>query len=289
MDALIIGGGPAGASCAVWLAKLGFDVAVVDARPNVGGLLNDSPFVNGWIATQPGVTGPDLAEQMGLSLAAIGVPLMLGCRVTNVEAGGRSFSTTFEMHTGKLRTETSRLVVLATGVRPRSGGLGSAPKLLFGPGRHVHDADFAGKTVAILGSGDNAFENYDFVRSRGADTVHIYARSPARAGRFFRERVPEAGVRIGPYEVDEDKATVDGSPYDLILVMYGWEPTPLPGLSPELDEQGYVKTHPETCETSISGVYAIGEMTRRAHPSVVTAMADGVVAAKAIQRVLEGG
>jgi thioredoxin reductase len=71
--------------------------------------------------------------------------------------------------------------------------------------------------------------------------------------------------------------------------MYGWEPVPVfsAELALDQDDRGFLTVAGPTCETSVSGVYAIGEVAARSHPSVVTAMADGVVAAKAIQRRIE--
>jgi thioredoxin reductase len=70
--------------------------------------------------------------------------------------------------------------------------------------------------------------------------------------------------------------------------MYGWEPRQLPdGVEPERDAHGFVRVEPSTCETTCAGIFAVGEVTRRGHPCVTTATADGVVAAKAIQQRIE--
>ena len=94
------------------------------------------------------------------------------------------------------------------------------------------------------------------------------------------------GVRIGPYRVDPAARSVDGRRYDLILVFYGWEPQA--GFADSLqlarDARGYIRTDFATAETSVPDIYAVGEVANRMHPCVVTSLADGVVAAKAIQR-----
>src|SRR5262245_10572647 len=116
LDALIVGAGPAGASCALWLARLGFNPMLADARPTVGGLLNDSPFRNDWIVTQPGVTGPDLAEGIGLALAATGVPVMLGCTARAVTPTDAGFEVAFDLPGGAQKAIAARCLVIATGV-----------------------------------------------------------------------------------------------------------------------------------------------------------------------------
>jgi len=145
--------------------------------------------------------------------------------------------------------------------------------------------DYSGLSVAVLGGGDNAFENYVYVRNRGAREVHLYARS-VRAQQQWVMRAGAQGVRVGPYQVDPAARSVDGRRYDLILVFYGWEPQAdfADSLKLARDERGYIRTDFATAQTSLPDIYAIGEVANRMHPCVVTSMADGVVAAKAIQR-----
>ena len=93
---------------------------------------------------------------------------------------------------------------------------------------------------------------------------------------------------MGQYEIQTDHNTVAGRSYDQIVVLYGWEPH-LPyvqSLGLARDSRGFVLTDPD-CQTSVPGMYAIGEVAQRMHPCCITSMADGAVAAKAIQRTLE--
>ena len=75
-DSVIVGGGPAGASCALWLA-LGLSPLLVEASERLGGLGNDNPFADDWIAVLPGVTGQQVAANIDASVRAAGVPLRL--------------------------------------------------------------------------------------------------------------------------------------------------------------------------------------------------------------------
>jgi thioredoxin reductase len=142
--------------------------------------------------------------------------------------------------------------------------------------------------VAVLGGGDNAFENYAYVRNRGAREVHLYART-VRARPQLVTAVDKSGLSVGEYTVDPVARTVDGKRYDLILLFYGWEPQAgfADALHLRRDARGYIMTDAATAQASAPGVYAIGEVANRMHPCVVTSMADGVVAAKAIQAELE--
>jgi thioredoxin reductase len=199
-----------------------------------------------------------------------------GAFVTRMQSGPR------------YREAVSKKVVLASGVRASSGGLRAATRILIGPGSDVAATDFAGLKVAILGGGDNAAENYEYVKAHGAAVVHVYARTlQARAG--LLGKLDPADVHLGDYRVDEKPRRVNGSQYDLLLVLYGWAPNIeyAAALGIATDTQGHVVTDPKTGEATVRGVFAAGELTGRMHPCCVTAMADGVVVAKAIQRQLE--
>ena len=92
-------------------------------------------------------------------------------------------------------------------------------------------------------------------------------------------------MHIGPYLVDPTTKTVNGSAYDLLIVLYGWEAQAnfATHLALEHNAKGFIATEHDTAQTSQVGVYAIGEVAQRMHPCIVTAFADGVVAAKAIE------
>jgi len=294
-DAIIVGAGPAGVSCAVWLARLGFAPALVDAADAVGGLCRNNPFEDTWNVSLPGVTGDQVAQNLARSLQMAGVTPFLQWPVRAVlpQDGGGFL---VQGQTGKPVLE-SRFVVLASGVlarglsgyRPLSDDPGEPwPGVLVGPGQRIASQDFAGQRVAVLGGGDNAFENALFALDRGAQSVKVFART-VRAQQQFVNRLPAGALVNGSCQVDPVLRRVNDSEFDLILVLYGWEPNV--GFAQNLNLQrtprGYVSTQFDTAETSCPGVFAVGEVASRQHPCVVTAMADGVTAAKAIQSRLE--
>lgn len=291
-DAIIVGGGPAGASCAIWLARLGLAPVLVDASPRLGGLENDNPFHDDWIAVLPGVTGQQVAANIAQSVAAARVPVWAGHRVSKAERGASGFDLALEGPQGASAALSGMFLVIASGVRAR-GLPGAAPYrqwpgVLVGPGSAIVEQDYTGLSVAVLGGGDNSFENYAYVRTRDARRVHLYSRT-VRARPQLVAAAATADLHVGDYVVDPGARSVNGQVYDLILVFYGWEPQAAfaDGLRLERDARGYIVTDFATARTSAEGVYAIGEVANRMHPCVVTSMADGVVAAKAIQAALE--
>ena len=296
-DAIVVGAGPAGASCAVWLRHLGLDPLLVEATDRIGGLAARNPFADIWTLTSPGQTGIEVAKQMARQVQAAGIDTWLDTRVLSVARATHGFDVqvqrgAHESQTDDAQTISAKTLVLATGVRPQPlpGHDGrDYPSVIVGPGEQVMATDFTGARVALLGGGDNAFENYEFVKSRGAISAHVYART-VRAQKQFVNRVPTSDLTIGTPLVDPQARTVNGQPYDWILVLYGWQPNIgfLQHLPLALDARGFVQTDVQTAQASVDGVYAIGELAQRMHPCVPTAMADGVVAAKAIEKLLTG-
>src|SRR5690606_12441397 len=265
-DAIIIGAGAGGVSCALWLARLGLTPLLIEAGARVGGLCLAHPLADDW---NPSLVGNKGAEAVG---------------------GG------FAVTTREGDVLHGRHLVLATGARARSLPEAAPaqdrarpfPGVLVGPGDHIVAQNFAGRRVAVLGGGDNGFENALYAMDHGAAQVHVYARS-VRTLRQFVRRVPAGQVMLGDYTVDPHARVVNGRAYDLVLVFYGWEPCVgfAEGLGLARSERGFIQTDMATAQTSCQGVYAVGEVAQRFHPCVVTAMADGVTAAKAIQARIE--
>ena len=286
-DAVIVGAGPAGVSCAVWLSRLGFNPILVDAAHEVGGLCRINPFMDDWNASLPGVNGLQVARNLAESVAQSSVVLRLGWPVQTAQVSKPGFQVSGPDN----ETLHGRFLVLATGVKARGlNQVTSNPLVLVGPGQHVAGFDFANKRVAVLGGGDNAFENALFAFEKGASGVQVYART-VRAQQQFVQQLPVGCLATGDYTVDPDRCTVNGQPYDAILVMYGWTPNAdfAADLGLARTQRGFISIDFEPAQTRRDGVYAVGEVASRQHPCVVTALADGVTAAKAIQARLETG
>lgn len=284
-DAMIIGAGPAGCSCALWLKMLGFKSVLMDKNDRCGGLQLLSPYSNDWIASSVGQKGVDVAEALHENMLAHGIPMMLGVKAMGARVGASGVEV--DLDNGK--QVSAKVLVMALGVQPKTAGLASRLGLLVGPGKAIASTDFGGAKVAILGGGDSAFENYRFAKERGAASVAIFARS-IKARQEMLSGTPPSDVIIGAYELDEKKNTVNEEKFDHILVLYGYEVPQehLLGLSLAMRPDGLVSTD-SNAQTSMKSVYAIGEIAGRMHPCCITSMADGVIAAKAIQRALEAG
>ncbi len=293
-DAGIVGAGPAGASCAVWLSLLGYKPVVLDKASVVGGLSALNPFQDVWNVTAPDLTGEEVSLQIQKSLEAAKVPVLLKQTVTNIQRVEHAESEfpLFKVFFGENNALMGKNVVLASGVkhkRPPQMPAGKYyPEILLGPGKHVYMHDFIMKKVAVLGGGDNALENAVYALDRGVKQIDIFART-LRAQKKWLSIINPEHLHIGDYNFNPEEMTVNGEHYDTVMVFYGYEPQldGIASLNLALMETGHIWTDQRTAQTSVPGIYAIGEVANRMHPCVVTSMADGVVAAKAIQASLE--
>ena len=109
-----------------------------------------------------------------------------------------------------------------------------------------------GLHVAVLGGGDNAFENALYVAGRGAASVRVYARHVRAQQQFVRRLAPQQ-VAVGPYHVDPASLSVDGQAYDMLLVFYGWEPCVdfTDGLDLRHTPAGFIATDAATAHDTI--------------------------------------
>ena len=282
-DSIIVGAGFAGSSCALWLKQLGYTPVLIDKQIQCGGLQLSNPYTNTWIASSFNVQGKDVANAMHENMTQHQVTMLLGQEA--LESAFIKGGVNVDLADGSCIA--GKFLVLAGGVIHKTGGFINQVGITVGSGSSVENINFSGARVAILGGGDSAFENYLIAKDRGATSVVIFARS-LKARASMLDKVSPDDVVVGEYDVDSGTHSVNGVPFDQILVLYGYEASKksLLGIDLTMRPDGFVSTN-EDCLTSHPLVYAIGEITRRSHPCCITSMADGVVAAKAIQRRLE--
>ena len=295
-DLLVVGGGPAGAACALWAHQLGLRVLLLEAGPSVGGLQLRSPYANRWLPGQLGQTGQDVAA---------GVPHVLGFKVDSIR---RSRDPDWELSgqgaSGRHGTHRARCVVIASGSTPRRGDFVESEHVGIGPGISMERLAVRDQRVAILGGGDNAFDQAVFALRRGARSVDIFCRRPPHAQAILRRAVPADCVHVGPFVADQARSelprgrgeggsprgpqveagpvSVNGRPYDVLGVQFGFEAR-IPGELRLPLRDGYVDVDRCGAVAGFPGLFAAGEVTNYWHPCVTTAYAHGVQVAKSIQ------
>lgn len=286
-DVLIIGGGPAGCSCALWLKHLGLKPLIVEKSDRLGGLQNFSPYPNVWILGKNYTNGGAFAREVGKQISGEKIEVKFKGEISSFK-----FSSKEKLfHVGLKKSKsfsqvTASYIVLATGVVPEKGGFEASENILIGPGAHIEKPQFRNKSVAILGGGDNAFENYQFIKKQKPKSIKIFARH-VRAQFPFVTQIKKGDLVVGSYSVDKETRKVNGKPFDFLVVMYGWcGVNALENYVSLKSADSYIATD-NYRRTSQDRIYAVGELTQSAHPCCVTAMADGIIAAKDIQKRID--
>jgi len=301
LDLIIVGAGPAGL-CAAMYAGRGMLKAVVLERGVPGGeLLNTE-----WIDDYPGfehVLGRDLAQKMADHAVRFGADI----RQENVEGISRRPDGTFEVATTQGTTYEAPAVILTAGGTPHKLEVPGEAEYA---GRGVSycavcdGAFFKGETIAVVGGGDAAVEEADYLTRYAKKVYVIHRRDELRASRILQERLfanPKiemiwnkrvTELKGGPSGLQsiELEDTVDGGRSSLAatgcFIFIGFRPNT--GLIREHfrhDAAGYVLTD-ERMMTSIPGLFAAGDLRVQLTRQITTAVGDATTAAIAVEKYL---
>ena len=296
-DIIVVGGGPAGLTAALYAARAGKSVLVLE-KTAPGGQIIDSPLVENYPGL-PGVSGADFALGLSAQVERLGVETV-SAEVTGlrpVEAG-------YAAETGRGAYE-GRALVLAVGSHHRRLGLEGEEELVGRGVSYCAVCDgpvYKGKSVAVVGGGNTALQDALFLSDLCESVTIIHRRDQfrgeARLVEKLRQRpnirplmgwAPEellreggrlSGLRLKYLETGEERALgVDGA-----FIAVGQQPgtDPFAG-QVELDEGGYVIAG-EDCRTNLPGVFAAGDCRAKEVRQLTTAAADGAVAALAACR-----
>lgn len=290
-DMVIIGGGPGGYSAALYAARAGLDVVVLE-KLSAGGQMALTHQVDNYPGFSEGIDGFTLGMQMQEGAERF------GAKTEYVEVES------VDLLVDPKRIETSdgtfygKTVVYAAGAGPRELGLPEEKELI---GRGVNycaacDGMFyKGKTVVIVGGGNSAVADALILSRVAGKVILVHRRDSLRAEKVYDKALKEAanlefrwnstvsrlihdqkvtGVRLRDVNSGEEtEISCDG-----VFVSIGRKPnTALLAGQVNLDHQGYVEAG-ESCRTNIPGVFAVGDVRTKALRQIVTAAADGAVA-----------
>ena len=298
-DMIIVGGGPAGYTAALYAARAGLDTILVE-KMSPGGQMALTGDIDNYPGFAEGIDGFTLGMQMQQGAERFGAITEYD-EIVSVDLSGeiKRLMTPDRVLLGKT-------VVISTGANPRKLGLKEEDELL---GRGVHycahcDGRFyKGKTVVVVGGGNSAAQDALYL-SRLAEKVYVvHRRDSLRATRIYHQPLMDAEniefVWNSAVEsiVAEDRPSsiivsdlISGEKREIacdgVFVSIGREPvTDFLGDSLSLDSAGYIIAD-ESCETAIPGVYAVGDVRTKLLRQVVTAAADGAVAAHMAEEYL---
>ena len=291
-DMVIIGGGPGGYTAALYAARAGMKVVVLE-KFSPGGQMALTTQIDNYPGFPDGVDGFELADNMRRQAERFGAVTAYG-EVLSLEPEGawkRLDTTEGEFF--------ARTVVFSTGAAPRELRLPYEKELT---GRGVHycahcDGMFyRGKTVVVAGGGNSAAADALLLSRVAKKVILVHRRDTLRATKIYHEPLMRAenvefrwnsqiteliqdgkltGLRLKNVQTGEEEVI----PLDGLFVSIGR--TPASALAEgklELDKAGYIVAD-ESTRTSVPGVFAVGDVRTKALRQVVTAVADGAVAA----------
>jgi thioredoxin reductase (NADPH) len=302
-DVIIIGGGPAGYTAALYTARANLSPLVIEGF-NWGGQLMITSDVENYPGYADGVLGPTMMADFRRQAERFGAEFVAD-DVTRVDFSERPF----RVYVGDEEHRADAIIV-ATGASARQLGLPSEQTL---QGRGVSycatcdGAFFREKVVAVVGGGDSAMEEATFLTRFASRVVIIHRREEFRASPIMVDRARENqkiefvlnavveevlgegeghvnGLRLRDTETGETREIqADG-----LFVAVGHDPNTALFLDwLDHDEQGYLVTEPRSTWTNIPGVFAAGDVQDHTYRQAVTAAGSGTMAALDAQRWLE--
>ncbi|MEW6065902.1 thioredoxin reductase [Desulforamulus profundi] len=298
-ELVIIGGGPAGYAAGLYAARADIN-AVLFERGMPGGQAASTEWIENYPGFPGGIGGLDLALKMDEQARSFGLEIV-NADVEKLERQGD----VFVVHTGQEPIKT-KAVILATGAKPQFLGVEGESKF---HGRGVSycatcdGAFFRDKTVAVVGGGDAAVEEALFLTKFAGKVYIIHRRSELRATKLIQKRAmanPKIDFLwysvvdrvLGEDKVDavriKDVRTgeMKDVPVDGVFVYVGTRAnSDLVKDLVESDARGYIIAN-EKMETGIPGLYVAGDIRQKPLRQVVTAVADGAVAAMEVEKYL---
>ena len=298
-DVVIIGGGPGGYSAALYCARSGMSVLVLE-KLSPGGQMATTGQVDNYPGFEDGIDGFELGEKMKKGADRFGAETAFDEVIrVDLKAEPKKITTTG----GELLTKT---VVIATGASPRELGLPEEKKLR---GRGVaycavcDGMRYKDKTVVVSGGGNSAAEDALFLAKICQKVYLVHRRDALRASMVYQNALKDSpveflwnsrieeilhekkvtGVRLADVKTGEEREIA----CDGVFVAIGRVPdTAVFEGQVERNEQGYIIAD-ETTRTNVPGVFAVGDVRTKPLRQIVTAASDGAVASKFIEEFIQ--
>ena len=301
-DLIVVGGGPAGLTAALYAAREGIETLIIE-RSGVGGQAGTTEMIENYPGFSKGIGGAELSDEMRAQSERFGVEILHAQTVTAVAAAGD-----YRM----VRTETgdeycAKTLLLAMGSRYRRLNVPGEDDLI-GAGIHfcaTCDGPFyKGQDMVVVGGGNSGIEEGLFLTKFANKVTVLEVRDRLGASQILREKAashPQMEVRLnttvqefkgnGKLSSVVVKDTNTGLTEDMkpgaVFIFIGLDPyTVFLRDVVDLDQWGFIKTS-ATLETNIEGVFAAGDVRSGSTKQVASAVGEGATAALMIRQFLE--
>ena len=303
-ELVIVGSGPAGYTAAVYAARAQLDPVLYEGSVTAGGALMNTTEVENFPGFEHGIMGPDLMDQMRKQALRFGTQLVTD-DITEMQLNGD----VKVLIDGSGNTIKARAVILAMGSAYKEIGLTNEKRL---SGRGVSwcaTCDgffFRDQVIAVVGGGDSAMEEANFLTKFAAKVVLIHRREELRASKIMAERAkanPKIEFLFNTEVIDvlgEEKVsalklrnTVTGEEstkdFTGLFVAIGHLPrSELVKGQIALNGEGYVEVEGRSTRTNLKGVFACGDLVDFTYRQAITAAGSGCQAALDAERFLQG-
>ena len=303
-DLVIVGSGPAGYTAAIYAARAQLKPIIYEGSVTAGGALMNTTEVENFPGFADGVMGPELMESMRKQVERFDAKIITDDIVEMKLTGDVK-----ELTDGSGNTVKAKAVILAMGSAYKEIGLKNEKRL---SGRGVSwcaTCDgffFRDQVIAVVGGGDSAMEEANFLTKFASKVVLVHRRDSFRASKIMIERAtanPKIEFLFNHEVVDvlgEDKVTglklkntVTGEEsskdFTGLFVAIGHLPrSELVAKQVELNSEGYVQVEGRSTKTKIPGVFACGDLVDYTYRQAITAAGSGCQAALDAERFLSG-
>lgn len=301
-NVIIIGSGCAGLTAAIYAGRANLNPLVIDGY-EPGGQLSLTTLVENFPGFPDGILGPDLIENMRKQAERFGTQFKAGA-ITEVDFTKRPFKITTSSETFE-----TRALIIASGATAKMIGLESEKKLVGHGVSTCATCDgyfFRGKEIAVVGGGDSAMEEANFLSKFASKVYLLHRRNEFRASKIMvdRARANEKIRFITPAVVEDisdvsrggvefvtlrnpDTNEISTLPLEGVFIAIGHEPnTKVFRGKLDMDENGYLITH-HGSQTKVPGVFAAGDVQDHHYRQAVTAAGSGCMAALDAEKFLD--
>jgi thioredoxin reductase (NADPH) len=312
-EVVIIGSGPAGLTAAIYTARANLEPLVIEGEPSSttdqpGGQLMLTTDIENFPGFIDGIEGPQLMGNMRAQAERFGAEFVTS-KVRRVDFSSQPYGIWYDdPSTGEQLEVRARSVIVSTGARSLMLGLESESRLLSHGVSTCATCDgffFRGQHIVVVGGGDSAIEEANFLTKFGETVTIVHRRDTLRASKIMQDRArnnPKISFKwntevveiLGDRKMEglrvRDTVTGEESvlPATGLFVAIGHVPnTDLFKGVLDMDDAGYLVTQPGSTVTNVPGVFACGDVQDHTYRQAITAAGSGCMAAIDAERWLD--